>query len=101
MAKRKTPFQRDFIMKENGDKLCFIGEQMKLKLQCSYQGHTWNYTRVFPKKVTDFAKCNDDETYYTLLEFYDDIAKLKVGDNHFMRVYRDEKDSKMIVTRIK
>ena len=100
MAKRKTPFDRDFIFKKDDTQLHFIGEQMKLKLQCSFQGHTWNYTRVFPKKVTDFAKCNDDETYYTLLEYYNNIAKLKVGDNHFMRVYRDEKDSKMIVTRI-
>jgi len=54
----------------------------------------------FPKKVTDFGK-TDSEVYYTLLEFYDDIAKLKVYDNHFMRAYRDEKDSKMIVTRVK
>jgi hypothetical protein len=55
----------------------------------------------FPKKVTDFAKFNDTETYYTLLEYYDDIAKLKVNENHFMRAYRDEKESMMIVTRIK
>ncbi len=100
MAKRKTPFDRDFIFKDYGNKLCFVGEQMTLKLQCSFKGSTWNYTMKFPKKVTDFAKCNDSETYYTLLEYYDDIAKLKVNENHFMRAYRDEKGSMMIVTRI-
>jgi hypothetical protein len=101
MAKRKTPFDRDFIFKDYGNKLCFVGEQMTLKLQCSFKGSTWNYTIKFPKKVTDFAKCNDSETYYTLLEYYDDIAKLKVNENHFMRAYRDEKESMMIVTRVK
>lgn len=101
MGKRKTPFDRDFIFKDYGNKLCFVGEQMTLKLQCSFKGSTWNYTMKFPKKVTDFAKCNDSETYYTLLEYYDDIAKLKVNENHFMRAYRDEKESMMIVTRIK
>ena len=101
MGKRKTPFDRDFIFKDYGNKLCFVGEQMTLKLQCSFKGSTWNYTMKFPKKVTDFTKCNDSETYYTLLEYYDDIAKLKVNENHFMRAYRDEKESMMIVTRIK
>lgn len=98
MAKRKTYFDRDFVKK--GNKLYFNGTQIKLTLQCSFMGCTWTKTIKFPKKVTDFNKCNDDETYYTLLEYYDDIAKLNVRDNHYMRVYRDEKKSAMIVTRI-
>ena len=40
------------------------------------------------------------ETYFTLLEFVDDVAKLKVNECLTMRAYRDEKDSAMIVTRI-
>lgn len=96
--KRQTAFERDF--ERAGNKLYFKGKQMTLKLQCSFKGCTWNATMKFPKKITDFNK-NDSEVYYTLLEFYDDIAKLKVYDNHFMRAYRDEKDSKMIVTRVK
>lgn len=96
--KRQSAFERDFEMA--GGKLYFKGTQMTLKLQCSFKGCTWTMTMKFPKKVTNFSK-NDSEVYYNLLESYNDISKLKVYDNHFMRVYRDEKDSKMIVTRVK
>lgn len=98
MAKRKTYFSKNFYWKN--DNLYFTGEQMKLKLQCSFLGSTWTETRKFPKKFTNFVKGNDDETYYTLLEFVEDVAKLKVNECLTMRAYRDEKDSAMIVTRV-
>lgn len=100
MAKRKvkTYFEKYFYRK-NGN-LYFTGEQMKLKLQCSFLGSTWQETIKFPKKFYNMVKGNYCETDYTLLEFVNDVAKLKVNECLTMRAYRDEKDSAMIVTRI-
>ena len=98
MAKKKTYFDKYFYWKN--DNLYFTGEQMKLKLQCSFLGCTWQETIKFPKKFHNMIKGDYSETYFTLLEFVDDVAKLKVNECLTMRAYRDEKDSAMIVTRI-
>ena len=98
MAKKQSYFDKYFYRK-NGN-LYFTGEQMKLKLQCSFLGSTWQETIKFPKKFYNMVKGNYCETDYTLLEFVNDIAKLKVNECLTMRAYRDEKDSAMIVTRL-
>lgn len=98
MAKRKTYWENNFKWK--GDILHFYGEQMKLKLQCSFLGSTWSETITFPKKVTNINKGNYCETYWTLLEEIEKVSQLKVNENLCMRAYRDEKESAMIVTRI-
>lgn len=98
MAKNESYFDKYFYWKN--EYLYFTGEQMKLKLQCSFLGSTWQETIKFPKKFHNMIKGNYSETYFTLLEFVDDVAKLKVNECLTMRAYRDEKDSAMIVTRI-
>lgn len=98
MAKKKTYFDKYFYWKN--DNLYFTGKQMKLKLQCSFLGSTWQETIKFPKKFHNMIKGDYSETYFTLLEFVDDVAKLKVNECLTMRAYRDEKDSAMIVTRV-
>lgn len=89
----------DNRFERKGNILYYKGEQIKLRLQCSFQGATYSMTWKFPYKRTDFNK-NLKETYLTLLEQVNDILKLNIGDSIFSRLYRDEKDSKMIVTRI-
>lgn len=93
------------LFERKGDILHYKGEQIKLKLQCSVIDEkkvywSWNEYMKFPYKKTNFNG-NLYGVYLALLDKADQILELECGQSMYSPTFLDNKNSCMLITRLK